>query len=787
VETWYDGVDSDCAGDDDYDQDQDGFRDDVDCDDQDALTYPGAIEVWYDGVDSDCDGWSDFDQDRDGYDAAETGGDDCDDLDPAVHPDAVDVPYDGVDTDCDGWSDFDQDRDGYDALAWGGDDCDDADPATFPGAPEVWYDDVDQDCGGDSDWDQDHDGWLLAQDCDDADAAVHPDAIETWYDGVDQDCDGWSDYDADLDGYDALAYGGADCDDADAGVSPGADELCDGLDNDCDGTVDEDDAADAPTWYADADGDGWGDPASGATACTQPAGTIADGTDCDDTDPALNQDDADADGYSTCDDDCDDAEPTTHPGAEEIADDGVDNDCDGEIDNAYDTWLVTTEGDFLLGGIDGNGLLTTSDDGEIGLAQLATGISAGGATTSLPQERSSMGLIAQGGYLYVVGGSVDYGSSSTQTTSVLSAAIGSSGALGSWTTLSSLPTGTSVAAVMSDGHCLVLAGGSTASDSTAEEVYTAELNGDGTIGSWSAQTSLSSGVSYASGAAVRGYVYVVGGYTSSSGTTTTVSYARLDPDCSIDAWSTTTALPSARNSASVVAAGGRIWVVGGESSSGSTSSAVYSAAPGTTGTISSWTTETSLPYSRSFPGVAVIDGYLVAAGGEDSWGNGTDDVFYAAIGSSGTLGSWSTSSATLSTDLYYHRLTSWQGHIYQVGGWDDGGWGSASRTDEVYYLTTSHSSAVSARQTALSYVFDLGSSSDLVRLSWVLTAPTDGLLSLWYRSAGTSGAAGSWNAVSGSSPATLSGSGRYVEVFALVQSSSGDASTLDEIELAYRP
>jgi len=343
--------------------------------------------------------------------------------------------------------------------------------------------------------------------------------------------------------------------------------------------------------------------------------------------------------------------------------------------------------------------------------------------------------------------------------------------------------------VMSDGHCLVLAGGYTSADSTAEEVYTAELNGDGTIGTWTAQTSLSTGVSYVAGAALRGYVYLIGGLVRGGyGTTATgtVSYARLDPDCSIDSWSTTGYLPAARASLGVAVAGGRIYVAGGETSTGSASTTVYSAAPGITGTISSWTTEPSLPAARECPGVAVLDGYLVAAGGRDSSGNGTDNVYYAAIGSTGTLGTWGTSSATLSTDVYYHRVASWQGHLYQVGGWDDSGYWAA-RTDEVYYLSTAHTSAVSARQTALSYVFDLGSSSELVRLSWVLTAPTDGALSLWYRSAGTTGAAGSWTAISGSSPATLSGTGRYVEVFALVQSSTGDASTLDEIELAYRP
>ena len=40
--------------------------------------------------------------------------------------------------------------------------------------------------------------------------------------------------------------------------------------------------------------------------------------------------DYDVDGYRVCDGDCDDRDPDTHPGAEEICD-GKDNDCNGEL------------------------------------------------------------------------------------------------------------------------------------------------------------------------------------------------------------------------------------------------------------------------------------------------------------------------------------------------------------------------------------------------------------------------------------------------------------------------
>jgi hypothetical protein len=127
--------------------------------------------------------------------------------------------------------------------------------------------------------------------------------------------------DVDGDGY--LVDDG-DCDDDDASVHPGATESCNGVDDDCDGDTDEDDASDAPTWYADADADGWGDALSSSRACEAPTGFVADATDCDDDDSAV------------------------HPSADELCN-GVDDDCDGDIDedDAIDvlTWYQDHDGD----------------------------------------------------------------------------------------------------------------------------------------------------------------------------------------------------------------------------------------------------------------------------------------------------------------------------------------------------------------------------------------------------------------------------------------------------------
>ena len=70
-----------------------------DCDDADEDIHPTATEIWYDGIDQDCDGANDFDQDLDGY---EYSTEDCDDEDPTINPGAEDIPDDSIDQDCDG-------------------------------------------------------------------------------------------------------------------------------------------------------------------------------------------------------------------------------------------------------------------------------------------------------------------------------------------------------------------------------------------------------------------------------------------------------------------------------------------------------------------------------------------------------------------------------------------------------------------------------------------------------------------------------------------------------------
>jgi hypothetical protein len=440
IPTWYE------------DRDHDGYGDDAtavracaapagtigtggDCDDQDPAQHPGAAEDCTSTEDLNCDGSIGYaDADLDGYPACE----DCNDGDSTVFPGAAET-CDGVDDNCNGVIDDepvdgaswyrDLDADGYgdpytrafqceapEGYVADDDDCDDAAAEVHPGAVEVcngtddncdgvvdedaidattWYRDGDADGYGDSlDAEVACEAPLgysaLAGDCDDSDPAYNPGADESdCTDPEDYNCDGSTGYvDVDGDGYPACQ----DCDDADAARNPGATEACNGFDDDCDGDADEAGAAGEATWYADADGDGYGDAAVATIACDAPAGYVSDATDCDDTEGARNPgeieicddldndcdgevdtdaawtatwyEDADGDGYgddatalSACDappgtvdegGDCDDEDADIHPLATEYCD-GVDTDCDGVLDgdDAVDarTWYLDRDAD----------------------------------------------------------------------------------------------------------------------------------------------------------------------------------------------------------------------------------------------------------------------------------------------------------------------------------------------------------------------------------------------------------------------------------------------------------
>ncbi len=403
-----------CPGfDDTVDVDGDGFAEGCDCNDNDANINPNATEVC-DTIDNDCDGFVD-DDDPEGVSGqstwyADTDGDGFGDASDSVLACNMTVGYVADNTD-----------------------CDDNESNAYPGNTEV-CDGIDNNCDGNIDEgvlttfyaDSDGDGFGDASntvqacsaptgyvadntDCDDTEANAYPGNTEVC-DGIDNNCDGQIDEgvtttfyaDSDGDGFgdpnvttqDCSAPTGfvadnTDCDDNEANAYPGNSEVCDGIDNNCDGQIDE---GVTTTFYADSDGDGFGDASDSVQACSAPSGYVADNTDCDDTeannypgntevcdgidnncDGQIDEGvtttfyaDSDGDGFGDASDtvqacsaptgyvadntDCDDTEANNYPGNTEICD-GIDNDCDGLVDDVDDsladatTWYNDVDGD----------------------------------------------------------------------------------------------------------------------------------------------------------------------------------------------------------------------------------------------------------------------------------------------------------------------------------------------------------------------------------------------------------------------------------------------------------
>jgi len=365
---------------------------DTDCNDDDKTIHPLAPETCNEkdddcdgATDEDVRIPCYVDNDKDGYGwnpsvylacaplpGDVTVGNDCEDNSFISHPNAKEI-CDDLDNNCDGitdestatgavmwYADLDEDDfgntavtkisckkpDGYVETKG---DCNDLLKTVYPGAKEI-CNEIDDDCDGKTDEgtlvtsyeDKDKDTFGAKNgvkvscvmpfgysennlDCNDNDKTIHPEATDLCDNNMDENCDGITDNaigasivyeDKDKDGYGVSTVSiyacvtptgfsakDADCDDTDSKVSPSASELCEDLiDNDCNGVTDTD--AILLTWYKDEDKDEYGNSSSSILSCKKPIGYVANASDCNDAIKSIN------------------------PGAEEICNNGIDDNCD---------------------------------------------------------------------------------------------------------------------------------------------------------------------------------------------------------------------------------------------------------------------------------------------------------------------------------------------------------------------------------------------------------------------------------------------------------------------------
>jgi hypothetical protein len=183
----------------------------------------------------------------------------------------------------------------------------------------------------------------------------------------------------------------------------------------------------------------------------------------------------------------------------------------------------------------------------------------------------------------------------------------------------------------------------------------------GAIGAWTATTALPTGLAFHAAVVATsantadnnqtGYLLVIGGATSASGTSSAAIYRGiLNTNGSVASWSQSASLPAALHSLAATIYMGHLYVVGGAGSGNTAVATVYRAVIQPDGTLGAWTSETSLPFRLSHFGFGQFNGRLYTFGGDSGQITPNDSLPSASA---------VTDIYSAPVDLFSRNLTTW--------------------------------------------------------------------------------------------------------------------------------
>lgn len=212
--------------------------------------------------------------------------------------------------------------------------------------------------------------------------------------------------------------------------------------------------------------------------------------------------------------------------------------------------------------------------------------------------------------------------------------------------------------------------------------YCASVNPDGTLGAWQTASQMPEflGLGLHASVAAGGRIYVLGG-SNYAGQRARVYYAQVNSDGTLAGWQVANPLPRMLSALAAAVHGNRLYVTGGIERSLGASAGVLSAEILEGGSLGAWREETALPGPlfghRSFS----RNGRLFVLGGFNSsalYGEGglppaglSAAVHAAAVNADGTLGPW-TAQPPLPAGLAFYGLAEGETGVYLLGGFDGG-------------------------------------------------------------------------------------------------------------------
>jgi len=257
----------------------------------------------------------------------------------------------------------------------------------------------------------------------------------------------------------------------------------------------------------------------------------------------------------------------------------------------------------------------------------------------------------------------------------------------SWTATSTLPVGTKDGVLLEADGYMYLLGGRTETDPNAnDDCYYAPINTDGSIGTWQSTTAFPGNRACHGGHVYDGYIYAWGGWKEDWPTMNTCWYAEIQGDGSIGTWNASSVtIPDSGTGESQMDSFGRgtlglgkyLYIFGGEMNDATKSRDCYYSEIQTNHDYGAWVETTQLPEPEGadgywFHGTAIYDGetndYVYQVGGNHS-GTTESEIIYNTIESDGSLGdAWTISPYELNVACYELGCAIFSNYIFAVGG-----------------------------------------------------------------------------------------------------------------------
>jgi hypothetical protein len=279
-----------------------------------------------------------------------------------------------------------------------------------------------------------------------------------------------------------------------------------------------------------------------------------------------------------------------------------------------------------------------------------------GEAPNFPTNISDHAVAVTKNRVYIIGGYTASG----DTAEVWTAPIDENGVVGAWTAGTPLPyTIASSQLIVTKSRMYLVAG-------YRNGVYgsgclTTTINPDGTIGTWEVAPGFPV-LSYSAWSAVtKDRAFVMGGDANRY-----IYGAPINADGTLGAWSVALAkTPDPLFHANVIVTNNRIYVASG-TADGTYYRSVYYATINADGSLSGWTTATSMPESFTVAGVVTVKNRAFLLSGMIN-GALSNKVYSAAINPDGSLGTWETKSP-IPTAMQKLQVFATKTRLYLVGG-----------------------------------------------------------------------------------------------------------------------